>query len=227
MASSTLQLLVDTVAGEARRMRTDVDDQQATQIARFIDLLARWAGHMRLTASDDPHTLIERHLPDALALLRVLPDASRGARCIDVGSGGGLPAIPVAILRPDLQLTLVEPNGKKCAFLRTAAHELQIDTEVSEARVESLPLDQTALADIVWSRATFPPVKWLAVARKLVGPQAQVALFVARAESLPAPPPPGLRPLRTVTYALSDGAPRLLATYERVTTDQAHPPAQP
>jgi 16S rRNA (guanine527-N7)-methyltransferase len=84
----------------------------------------------------------------------------------DVGSGGGLPGIPLAILRPDLQLTLIEPRAKRVAFLRGVSHELVLrNVKVLRCRSEDVP---KASFSGCYSRATFPPAQWLEVGRELV-----------------------------------------------------------
>lgn len=92
---------------------------------------------MNLTAIRDADEAWERHIFDALTLLPVLGELGEGARVIDVGSGGGLPGIPLAIVRPDLAVVLLEPTGKKAAFLRHAAEELGLtNVEVVRERAE-------------------------------------------------------------------------------------------
>jgi 16S rRNA (guanine527-N7)-methyltransferase len=100
-----------------------------------------------------------------------------GASLIDVGSGGGLPALPFALVRPDVGVTLLEPRAKRVAFLRTAARELHAGrVTVQRGRLEDL-------ADGVFgwacSRATLPPPQWLAAGRRLVAPAGRVLLFAA------------------------------------------------
>ncbi len=93
-----------------------LDDRQRAQLAAYLALLAKWNKTYNLTAIRDPARMVTHHVLDALAVLPHLP-ASPALRVLDVGSGGGIPGIPLAIARPDWHLTLVDPNHKKAAFL--------------------------------------------------------------------------------------------------------------
>lgn len=99
----------------------------AAAIARLGDYLARLLAmneHMNLTAITDPAEAWTRHALDALTLVPLLADLRAGARVVDVGSGGGVPAIPLAIARPDLKLMLIDATQKKAAFLTGVAKAL-------------------------------------------------------------------------------------------------------
>lgn len=99
----------------------------------YLDLLAKWNRVYNLTAITDPKRMLSHHLLDSLAVLPHL-DAER---LLDVGSGAGLPGIPLALARPDLRVTLLEASQKKAAFLQQAAIELKLsNVEVEHARAE-------------------------------------------------------------------------------------------
>lgn len=112
-------------------------DLAAASTQRLLDylaLLAKWNRTYRLTAIEEPAQVISHHLLDSLALL---PYVTAPA-LLDVGSGGGLPGIPLAIARPGMPVVLLEANGKKAAFLRQAAIELELtNLTVYGGRVES------------------------------------------------------------------------------------------
>lgn len=108
------------------------------QLARYLRLLYRWNAKMNLTAVRDPRIFASMHLLECLICGEMLP--SSAATALDIGSGAGLPGIPVQICRPDLQVTLVESQLKKASFLREAARELRLpQLKVYAGRVEDMP----------------------------------------------------------------------------------------
>lgn len=110
-----------------------LDSDACERLLDYLDLLARWNATYNLSAVRDPHEMVTRHLLDSLS---VLPHVV-GERLADLGSGAGLPGIPLAIARPALAVTLVDSNGKKTRFLRAAVRELRLaNVKVDECRVE-------------------------------------------------------------------------------------------
>ena len=107
----------------------------ATPLLAYLALLARWNATYNLTAIRDPHDMVAKHLLDSLAMQPFV----RGLRTLaDLGTGPGLPGIPLAIATPALQVTLVESNGKKARFLREAARQLGLgNVQVAESRIEA------------------------------------------------------------------------------------------
>lgn len=126
-------------AGRLHELGVHVD---AAVLARLGDYLARLLAMnelMNLTAIKDPVGAWERHVLDALTLVPLLAELGAGARLVDVGSGGGLPGIPLAIVRPDLQVTLVEATQKKAAFLSAVSEALGLSSvSVRAERAEQL-----------------------------------------------------------------------------------------
>jgi 16S rRNA (guanine527-N7)-methyltransferase len=114
------------VEAEALRLDCALSKDNITRLAGFVGLLSRWSRRIRLTGSADASQIVTRQLADALVLSARLPAGEPAQRCVDVGAGGGLPGMACAAVRPDVQITFVEANARKCAFLRTAAHELGI-----------------------------------------------------------------------------------------------------
>ena len=127
------------------------------KLIAFLELLLKWNGTYNLTAIREPARMVTHHVLDALVVLphlrdETVEDASAGLRVLDVGSGGGVPAIPLAIARPSWQVVALDSSHKKGAFLQQAVVELQlVNVEAVIARVEEyLP---SAPFDIVISRA--------------------------------------------------------------------------
>ncbi len=117
----------------------------------YLALLAKWNRTYNLTAIRDPEQMITHHVFDALAVLPRLPAGER-LRVLDVGSGGGVPGLPLAIARPQWTIVLIDSNHKKSAFLQQAAIELGLaNVEVVTARVEDY--ESPAPFDVVISRA--------------------------------------------------------------------------
>lgn len=101
----------------------------------YLALLARWNATYNLTAIRDPREMLTKHLLDSLAMQ---PFVRGLATLADLGTGPGLPGIPLAIATPGLQVTLVESNGKKARFLREAVRQLKLgNVQVAEARIEA------------------------------------------------------------------------------------------
>jgi 16S rRNA (guanine527-N7)-methyltransferase len=173
--------------------------EQLDDLVGFVRLLLTWNARINLTGARTPEEVVADHFPDAFALAGVVPAA---ARLVDVGSGGGLPAVPFLILRPDVHLTMVEPRAKRVAFLRTATRTLHLRAEVEGVRVEEIVRRDFQVAV---SRATFPPAEWLLKAAPLLSPGGAIGIFAAAQELPPLP-----STSRLVRYQAA-GKPRTLA----------------
>ncbi len=112
----------------------DLDDTTQAALLRYAMLLRRWNRVYNLTAVDDPGAIVTRHLLDALAVLPWVPEG----RLLDVGSGAGLPGLPLALARPELDVTLLDASGKRARFLRQAVIELGLaNAHPLQARAEA------------------------------------------------------------------------------------------
>jgi 16S rRNA (guanine527-N7)-methyltransferase len=126
-----------------------LDDLAIARLLDYLALLVRWNQAYNLTAVRDPTAMVSRHLLDSLV---VLPHVTAPA-IADLGTGPGLPGIPLAIARPGLAVRLVESNGKKVRFMREAVRRLDLAAvEVVEARAETGPADAARVGQVV-SRA--------------------------------------------------------------------------
>jgi 16S rRNA (guanine527-N7)-methyltransferase len=122
------------VAGLSR-LSCALDDAAIERLLDYVELLERWNAAYNLTAVRDPAEMVTRHLLDSLA---IAPYVS-GATLADLGSGAGLPGIPLAIAAPGREILLVDSNGKKARFLREAVRKLALaKTRVAESRVENV-----------------------------------------------------------------------------------------
>jgi len=141
------------VQGAAAQLELELPPGSAERLLGFVDLLRRWNGTYNLTAVRNPDEMLVQHLFDCLAVVaplgRALP--KRPARLLDVGSGGGLPGVVLAMLVPELDVTCVDTVGKKAAFIRQVGLELGLrNLHAEHGRVEAL---RTAPFDVVSSRA--------------------------------------------------------------------------
>lgn len=118
------------------------------QCATYLNLLLRWNAVTNLTAVRDPETLATRQLGESLFAAHLLPNEGT---LLDFGSGAGFPGIPLQLLRPGLQVTLAESQGKKASFLHEAVRTLSLTTEVWAGRVEDSP--EARRFDVVTMRA--------------------------------------------------------------------------
>lgn len=201
-----MQTASDAMA-EARRLDISLSAPHAERLARYIELLLRWNERLRLVGGRDAQTLIHRHLPDVLFLRLMLADRPGGL--IDVGSGGGWPAIPLAIMCPNLELTLVESRQRKASFLRSASHELGLPIAVHAERLERLG---PQVFDFATSLATFSPEEWLLRGRELLREGGELFVFAVRPELSTVE---GMDLVESRRYELADGGSRCLLRYQR------------
>lgn len=111
-----------------------VDAGRQAVLLAYLDLLAKWNRTYNLTAIHEPERMLTHHILDSLSIAAHVGAGS----LLDVGSGAGLPGIPLAILRPDLEVTLLDASQKKCGFMQQAAIELKLPVRVVHGRAESL-----------------------------------------------------------------------------------------
>ncbi|MEO8673794.1 MAG: 16S rRNA (guanine(527)-N(7))-methyltransferase RsmG [Tahibacter sp.] len=116
-------------------MRLLVPEAAVATLLDYLDLLERWNKAYNLTAVRDPGEMVARHLLDSLSIVPFVT----GANLADLGSGAGLPGIPLAILAPEREVLVVDSNGKKARFLREAVRSLKLsNVRVAESRVEKV-----------------------------------------------------------------------------------------
>jgi 16S rRNA (guanine527-N7)-methyltransferase len=138
---------------EAGLRALGLDPALAPPLLAYLALLARWNRTYNLTAIRDPREMVGKHLLDSLAMApHVAELAARGGSLADLGTGPGLPGIPLAIAHPGLRVALVESNGKKARFLREAVRTLGLgNARVAESRIEAF--DAPGQFDAITARA--------------------------------------------------------------------------
>jgi 16S rRNA (guanine527-N7)-methyltransferase len=131
-----------------------LEDAQLHTLGDYLARLLAMNEQLNLTAIREPGEAWTRHALDALSLVPHLADLPAGASVLDVGSGGGVPGIPLAIARPDLRVTLLDATAKKVAFLEAVTGALGLANVTTVAgRAEALLLDRAATFDAVTARA--------------------------------------------------------------------------
>lgn len=179
-----------------------IDDRRRAQLQRYLDELYRFNERINLTTVPVDQAW-QRHILESEALLTVLHPV-REARVVDIGSGAGVPGIPLAILDDGLDITLVESDARRCGFLVHVSGLLGLRTvAVVQRRAEDYAHDPSAREsfDHAVSRASAPPVALCELALPMVRVGGTVAMLVADAESV-------ARRCREASRQCGGGAPR-------------------
>ena len=152
----------------AKQLGIEIDPLQQGKLLAYLELLIKWNKAYNLTAVRDPDEMVSRHLLDSLSVVSCV--AQGGANWLDVGSGGGMPGIPLAIMFPQLRFTVLDSNGKKTRFLTQVKIELQLNNlEVVHSRVEDFTPEQPF--DGICSRAFSSLADFSNLTRHLGGTQ--------------------------------------------------------
>ena len=149
----------------------------------FLQEMARWNRVHNLTAIEDQKDSVVLHLIDSITVLPIMDQflGNKTALIADLGSGGGLPAIPIAILRPEWRLTLIEAVRKKTAFLQHARGKLELkNTEILSERVETVAKRRPGEFDAVISRAFTSLANFLELSQPLLRPGGLVFAMKAK-----------------------------------------------
>lgn len=210
-----MDLEAQLVSGLSAVLHRPPTQREIGRFSKYLSLLLRWNRVYSLTGYREPAAILNRLFLDSLLFLPVIP---RGAtRLLDLGSGPGIPGIPLKIIEPTYSLTLIEAHRRKCTFLTTVIRELALEgVRVLSGRAESLLKDLLYLEgefDAVVTRASGPPNVTVPLALKFLRPGGQ---FIASG-----PPPRKARVAparfgswRVVTSPLS-GQPRRFLVVEK------------
>lgn len=153
----------------SERLNIPLPVDASRRLTNYLTLLERWNRAYNLTAVRDPAAMVVRHLLDSLSILPWL----QGPKVLDVGSGAGLPGLPLAIIRPDCAFCLLDSNGKRTRFLIQAVAELQLpNVSVVRSRVEDY--QPATLFNSVVSRAFATLADMAANAGRLCAPDGRL-----------------------------------------------------
>lgn len=142
-----MEKLLQQLQQGCKALALDVSEQQQSTLIAYVELIAKWNKAFNLTSVREPVEMVSRHILDSLAILPYL----QGKSLLDVGSGAGLPGVPVAILNPEMAVTLLDSNSKKTRFLQQVKAELGLENiTVVHSRVEQADLPKF---DLVTARA--------------------------------------------------------------------------
>lgn len=141
---------VELIAG-AKALGIKVPPSQAEQFQIYLELLLSWNEKINLTAITDPAEVVEKHFLDSLTLLSHCR-IKQGAKLIDVGTGAGFPGIPLKIMRPDLELTLLDGLNKRLVFLGEVCSALGLEAKRVHKRAEEAGLDHKCGKAMISSR---------------------------------------------------------------------------
>lgn len=146
-------------------------------LAVYANELVRWNRTINLTSIVEPEAVAELHLLDSLA---VVPHLAHGVSVLDVGTGGGLPGIPLAIARPDCTFWLVDRTEKKILFLKNVVARLGLkNVHPTHARLEGNPfVEQIGEVDVAVSRAFTSAPEWIELARPYVRPGGRIVCML-------------------------------------------------
>src|SRR5713226_6696233 len=151
LTTNAAPLSADAINKALREFKIDATSEQIVSIQRYTSLLLAWNEKINLTAIRDPLEMLYRHFCESMYAAVAVP--VQNGRLADVGSGGGFPGLPLKIIRPDLQVFLIEANLKKATFLAEVTRELGLaEARVLVRRYEELG-EELAPLDFVCSRA--------------------------------------------------------------------------
>ncbi len=189
LASTWKPAAVDNAALEsallsgARQLALSVDGLAAIRLIEYEQELLRWNARINLVGrASTPMEVMERHILDSLA---ALPEVATARSLIDIGAGAGFPGIPLKVVHPALDVTLVESTGKKAAFMRHAIDKLKLEPGIRVRHARAMgapPEEKLPRAEVAISRALSALPQWLALGLRYVIPGGRVVAMLSRSE---------------------------------------------
>jgi 16S rRNA (guanine527-N7)-methyltransferase len=209
--------VASAVSNAARLFGVTTPAAAVPTLVRFLEELLRWNRSVNLTAIDDPSAVGELHLLDSLAVVNHVP---QGSLVADIGTGGGFPGVPLAVLRSDVQVELFDRTEKKILFLKTTLAKLGVtNAKARHVRLEGNPqVEKLPVFDVAVSRAFTAPPEWIALARNYVRPGGRIITMLGAERPDPAAWSRALgddRVVEDVSYTLPSGARRAIVVVER------------
>jgi len=219
MTATLAGVNADAVLSEGiRSLGLSLSRESCAKLRDYVALLAKWNRTYNLTGIREPARMVTHHLLDALAVLPHMPPLT-SAHVLDVGAGGGVPGIPLAIARPDWNVVLVDANQKKVAFLTQAAIELPLgNVRAIAARVEDLTIEPRF--EVVIARAFADLGTFATVSAKHLAPDGKLyAMKGALPEAEIAALPPTIEVVATIPLHVPglDAERHLIVMQKRVT----------
>lgn len=129
--------MVDDIQQRFAKAKIELTEKQLLQMDTLIGFLQEYCQKVNLTAIRDREGIIEKHLIDSVLPL-TLTEVQNGAKCLDIGTGAGFPAVPMMICRPDLRFTLLDAQRKRTDYLQQLLERLELNAEVIHGRAEEL-----------------------------------------------------------------------------------------
>jgi len=163
-----------------RKFGVEIPGSMAGQIAKYIDLLTRWNQKISLTSVTNPVLLVERHFGESL--FGAVSAGIESGPLLDVGSGAGFPGLPIAMLCPKVSETLLEPNGKKAAFLSEVCRMLALPNRVDIVRSRLEDFSPATEYGFITSRAVAVTDAFLDHCAQILQPDGRLVLWLGETE---------------------------------------------
>jgi len=175
-------LSVEAIAATLAPFRIELSEAQLISIKDYVDILLLWNQTINLTAIEDPVEIVARHFGESLFAASFLDFAA--SRLADVGTGAGFPGLPLKIACPSAKITLIESNGRKCAFLKEIVQRLRLtDVDIRNQRYDEFESRGQAF-DFVCARAMGDYAVFMPWARRVIRPGGRVVLWLGTDESI-------------------------------------------